>query len=635
MKNLLLFTLSFCFAQFSSAQDETWYTDVTINTQLSNKYGTKMYVADVNGDDYEDLFTIETKNNTEYFNDRQTLHLYLNVKNDTTGGRMFKDVSQESGIWSNVDPADTGRRTTVMALADVDNDGDIDMVTAHYFHRFSSFNDIGDRAEVLLNDGNGFFSIKLDNGLHELGAMNCQGLSFLDYDLDGNIDLFMGNWFVDYKALSNDEFMSDRLMKGNGDGTFTDVTDKVGINNPKETLYGSSCGDWNNDGLTDIFTAPYCRTDGALYKNNGDGTFTDVAKEVGYNARAMQGDNGQNLCMWGAYPYDYDNDEDLDFFFSLVHGGLSSNEGRSTIVTNSGKDNGYKLQWDRSLLNHNIAPRSSHMAEYEASWFDLDNDGLTDLIHGQGSYTDTKGKLHLFKQNQDHSFTPIGKELGFTKSEYRTPNRIRTFDYDIDGDMDILFSGGANNHLILLKNEIGNKNNHVTFKLSGLNGANKLAVGSKIKVYRNGQVLTREVNAGYGNASGQDGFLQIFGIGQENQIDSAVVHWPNREHSITTYYDIEANTLVKAGSHVPQKDRDALVVYPSPANHGTIYFHAPYYFGITKTYRIHNSVGNFVIGFTSNKTTDPELNVNFPSGIYFVNCKDELGNESIGKLIIH
>ena len=617
------------------AQDETWYTDVTANTQITEKYGTKMYAADVNGDDYEDLITIETKNNTEYFNDRQTLHLYLNVKNDTTGGRMFKDVSEESGIWSNVDPNDTGRRTTVIALADVDNDGDMDMVTAHYFHRFSSFNDIGDRAEVLLNDGNGFFTLKHNNGLHELGALNCQGLSFLDYDLDGNVDLFMGNWFVDYKALSNDEYMSDRLMRGNGDGTFTDVTEKVGINNPKETLYGSSCGDWNNDGWPDIFTAPYCRTNGALYMNNGDGTFTDKAQEAGYNARAMPGDNGQALCMWGAYPMDYDNDEDLDFFFSLVHGGLASNEGRSTIVVNSGKDNDYKLSWDRSLLNHNIAPRPTHMAEYEASWFDLDNDGLTDLLHGQGSYTATKGRLYLFKQNPDHSFTPIVKQMVLGKNDYRTPNRIRTFDYDLDGDMDMLFSGGDNNFLHLLKNDIGDKNNSISIKLGGKTGVNRLGVGAKIKVYANGMVMTKEVNAGYGNASGQDGFIQIFGLGSSTKVDSVVVLWPNKEHSRTAYYDLAANELHKLGAFVESPSKDALVIYPNPMVKGSTRIHAPNHFDYKKTFTIHNSMGDFIKEIEVNSPTDPSLEMYLAPGIYFVTCEDSLGNEAKGKLIVN
>lgn len=633
MKRTILLLLASSFISISNAQDETWFKDVTAETGISEKYGTKMYVADVNGDDYEDLFTIETKNNTEYFNDRQTLHLYLNVKNETTGGRMFKDVSATSGIWANVDPNDTGRRTTVIALADVDNDGDVDMVTSHYFHRFSSFNDIGDRSEVLLNDGNGFFTIVPNNGLHELGAMNCQGLSFLDYDKDGNVDLFIGNWFVNYTASSNDEYMKDKLMKGNGDGTFTDVTDQVGINNPAEPLYGSSCGDWNNDGWIDIFTAPYCRTRGALYMNNGDGTFTNKAVEAGYNAHFMQGDNGQNLCMWTAYPYDFDNDEDLDFFYSMVHGGLGTNEGRSTIVVNSGADGNYTLAWDRSLLNHNSPPRPSHMAEYEAAWLDVDNDGLTDLMHGQGSYTAVQGRVYLFHQQEDHTFEPIAVKTGLSIADYRTPNRVRTFDYDLDGDMDLLISGGPNNYLHMIQNDKGNENNSVSIKLSGLNGANKLAIGAKIKVYVNGEVLTREVNSGYGNAAGQDGFIQIFGLGKTEKIDSAVVFWPNKEQTTTTYKDIPTDRLFKAGSHATSPSNEALVVYPNPSN-GTFWIHAPLSFGKVKTYSIHNSVGNVILEFTTDKVTDPEVKKNLASGIYFVKCIDENGNEAQGKIMV-
>src|SRR5690606_4100460 len=120
-------------------------------------------------------------------------------------------------------------------------------------------------------------------------------------------------------------------------------------------------------------------------KNNGDGTFTDVAAAVGYNARYMAGDGGQTMCMWGNVPEDYDNDGDMDFFFNLVHGGAGANEGRSAVVVNGGAGNGYKLTPDRSLTERKWL-QSSHLGDYDASWLDVDNDGLMDLVLSQGHY---------------------------------------------------------------------------------------------------------------------------------------------------------------------------------------------------------------------------------------------------------
>lgn len=296
----------------------------------------KVYSVDVNNDGFIDLITIT---GVDYFNYRKPMKLFINEHNPSTNSRTFTDKTHRSKINSNVNETDTGRQTTCAAFADVDNDGDVDMVTAHYFHRIENYKDVGDRCQVFLNNGQGQFSIKPKNGLDDLGLTNTQGLSFLDYDLDGNIDLFIGNWFSDY---TNNKVQDDILMKGNGNGTFTDVTAFTNINKPaNEPLYVSSAGDWNNDGWDDIFTASYCRTSGSLWKNTMYGNFENVAKKVGYTSQLMKGDNGQELCHWAAMPCDFDNDGDFDFYFAMVHGGNDANVGRSTIVKNQGLDSNY------------------------------------------------------------------------------------------------------------------------------------------------------------------------------------------------------------------------------------------------------------------------------------------------------
>jgi hypothetical protein len=291
MRKTLLSCVLLFSHQFIFAQDPSWFKDITQQSGLAGQKMQKAYVVDVNNDGFQDLITIT---GIDYFNNRKPLKLFLNVADETTGGRTFKDQTEWSRLNSNVQKSDTGRQTTCAAFADVDNDGDVDMVTAHYFHRIENYKDVGDRCQVLLNNGKGQFSVKPKNGLDLLGLTNTQGLSFLDYDLDGNIDLFIGNWFSDY---TNNKVQDDMLMKGRGDGTFINVTEFTNLNKPaNEPLYGSSAGDWNNDGWTDIFSASYCRTGGSLWKNTQNSNFENVAKQVGYTSQLLKGDNSQELC---------------------------------------------------------------------------------------------------------------------------------------------------------------------------------------------------------------------------------------------------------------------------------------------------------------------------------------------------
>src|SRR5690606_31533246 len=192
------------------------------------------------------------------------------------------DVTSASLV--NIVPPDTGNNANCYTLADFNNDGHIDLATGNYYHRIEGYANPLDRAQVYLGDGTGNFEWKANNGLAELGLINVRGLSALDYDRDGNVDLFIPTWFKDYTRNIWDH---GRLLKGNGDGTFTDVTSTSGISGYPEPMYGSAATDFDNDCYPDIFTAPYCRTGGKLFRNQGDGTFTDIGKSKGYDLYRM------------------------------------------------------------------------------------------------------------------------------------------------------------------------------------------------------------------------------------------------------------------------------------------------------------------------------------------------------------
>ena len=212
MKNILvLFTLALLISSQPNAQDSTWFEDVTSQVGLSGVRGNCIYVADVNNDDYPDLITITGKS---YTTNRKAMRLYLNLQHpDSTNpsARIFVDFTDSSGINANPDTSDTGRTVMVAVLADIDNDGDVDLITQTYYHRIDVTPDFGDRGEVLLNDGEGHFTIVPDNGIHDLGWLNTVALTCLDYDLDGNIDLYIATFFDDY---TNDIFMKDYLEIG-------------------------------------------------------------------------------------------------------------------------------------------------------------------------------------------------------------------------------------------------------------------------------------------------------------------------------------------------------------------------------------------------------------------------------------
>lgn len=557
------------------AQSSSWTRLVTSEVGLDSARAFGQFVADINNDHYPDLVTVEGAWHTGAVNN---LRVYLNIQDTASTDhkdRLFVDITAQSGVNAKPDGGDS-RGTLAVALADVNNDGNIDLVKGSYYHRLATYIDSGDRCEVFLGDGMGNFNLVADNGLHELGLVNTMGFSFLDYNKDGNIDLFIPQFFKDYDA---NEWTTGILMQGKGDGTFTNVSAAAGINQ-KEPMYGSGIVDWNNDGWPDIATAPYCRTGGQLWKNNGDGTFTNVAKATGYNAQYMKGDNGQPLCMWSSVPSDFDNDGDMDFFFSLVHGGLDANEGHSTIVLNQGKEQGYKLSWDRSRTPRK-SPRSTHLGDYDASWFDLDNDGLEDLVMVQGHYMPGTDRIYIFHQKADHSFEDITGQLGLINETTKDLHLVEVFDYDLDGDDDIVFCrNGQPRTLNVIRNEIGGDNNWLGIHLNVPEGVNQNGIGTRIYLWSGGVQKMREVYAGRGNGSGQQPFSLLFGIGKSETIDSVKVLWPDAAGSYSVVYGPEINRYMEIGPETHGTDggyptgiiakqvaakTTTLKVYPNPA----------------------------------------------------------------------
>lgn len=584
MKNLkvilsttFLFSLLFPFALFG--QDySSWLEDVTETAFETKATGSRVLLIDVNGDDYPDLLWGTGNLNKNRYS------LFLNVPGET-GSRKFVDFTEESGINANRDPEKEGRIVDVAGMADLDNDGDPDLVTSIYYHRLQMYlgdNDPGDRSEVLLNDGTGRFTLVENNGLHDMnvvdslssGLINATGLAFIDYDLDGFLDVYFSTWFTDYKAnLEINNFgykMQDVLFKGNGDGTFTRVLNS-GIERIEQPMYGVNATDWNNDGWQDIITSPYCRSRGSLFANQKNGTFVDAAIPANYDAQEMQGDHGQNLCQWEAQPGDFDNDGDVDLLVVNVHGGYDANEGRTHILINQGEENDFRFVWDNDRIVRD-APSYSHLGDQGAQWFDLDGDGLLDLAIGQMGYEDANfdGQLRLYicRQNSEGIFQDISKALGIYEMQ-KDAHSMEPADYDLDGDQDLFFSRLVRDTslvdtiidgepqtievydnqmtIFLLENKIGNSGTWSSVKLDQPAEANQSGIGSRITFHYGDVAIMREIQNCYGHFAGMQPTIRNAGLGDANRIDSIVVRYPNSDLQTTTVYNPPTNVILKIG----------------------------------------------------------------------------------------
>lgn len=340
-------------------------------------------------------------------------------------------------------------------------------------------------------------------------AANGKSASWGDFDGDGFLDLFVTNWSCTPKCGRPVEGDQDRLYRNNGDGTFTDFTRML---SGKTAGAGFIAGfvDYDNDNDLDIYLVndEFVHAVGnALWRNDGPGCggwcFTDVSAEAGADQKVM----GMGLAVG-----DYDNDLDFDFFFSNV--------GPSTLLQNQG---------DGTF--HNVAPAAGVDTPKAIGWgtvfFDYDNDGRLDLYLAQMTRTDGGvGFNPLFHNNGDGTFTDLGDSSGAAN-----PGKsigVSTADFDRDGYMDLIV-GNFDEGYRLYRNTLGDAgegNNWFALKLAGDGPVNRDAVGAKVFITgSDGLVQVRQVTNSTG-LGGNSALELHFGLGAA-ELDSVRIRWPD------------------------------------------------------------------------------------------------------------
>jgi enediyne biosynthesis protein E4 len=518
------------------------YTDVTNQAGIRFKHNSgafgKKYLPetlgngcaflDYDNDGWQDVVLVNSSDWPEHKTAKSLLALYHNNQDGT-----FTDVTRQSGLA--IEMYGIG-----VAVADYDNDGNQDLYITC----------VGPN-HLFRNLGNGKFSdVTARAGVGDPGFST--SAAWFDYDNDGKLDLFVANyvdWTVETDQLcsldgKNKSYCTPQSYKGQssvlyhnkGNGTFANVTEAAKLNDPTSKSLGVVMLDYNDDGRMDLFVANDTEPN-KLYKNNGNGTFSDEAVAAG----VAFSESGTARAGMGADAGDFEGTGRQ----GIVVGNFT-NESMALY-----RNDGTGLFTDEAP-NSGIGKMSAQSLTFAVFFFDYDLDGLLDVFAANGHVSDDISVVqpnvkyaqppHLFRNKGKRKFEETTSKLGRALQRAIVGRGAAYADFDNDGDLDLLITSN-NGPARLLRNENGNQNDLLRIKTVG-SRSNRDGIGAKVTLKSaKGLKLFNIVKTGSSYCS-QSELPLTFGLGppEEGRSLTVEVVWPSGQKDIIP--DVKPNQSI-------------------------------------------------------------------------------------------
>lgn len=446
------------------------------------------------------------------------------------GDWKFTDVTEQAGV------GDAGFGLGV-AVADYDNDGDLDLYVNNYGPN-----------RLYCNLGNGTFSdvttqARVSNG-NKVGAGAC----FLDVDRDGDLDLYVSSYvqftysnhrqptvdgFPQYASPRSFDAWPDALFRNNGNGTFTDIGEESGIAAVAGTGMGMVCFDYDDDDDTDVFV---CNDVSAnfLFQNDGHGKFEEVGLTAGLSYNVYGKENGSMGVDCG----DYNRDGRLDLI-------MTSYQGEFPVLYQNLGDGLFEDVTATTGAGRGAFP----FVTWGTGFVDFDNDGNQDIFYACGHLQDNIDQMddrtayharNLVLRNEGNGrFVNVNDQGGDGLDVMRSSRGAAFADLDNDGDIDAVIANSRQQPTIL-RNETNGGNHWLQLRLHG-SKSNRDGVGARVRVVTGSLTQTKEVHSGRGYQS-HFGLRLHFGLGRQETVDRVEVRWPQGGSSVLE--NVEADRLV-------------------------------------------------------------------------------------------
>ena len=525
-------------ARESGLNAKTIYGGEHKNKYLLETTGCGVAFYDYDNDDWLDIFLVNGWRLEGFPKGQEPIsHLFKNNRDGT-----FTDVTAKSGIFH----SGWGQGVCV---GDYDNDGFDDL----YITSFG-------KNVLYHNNGNGTFTDVTEKaGVATNGKRWNTGCAFVDYDRDGHLDLFVANYIdmdlktapipesgpCEYKgilvACGPPGLLGGKniLFHNNGDGTFSDVSERAGIFQANGTYgLGVLTADFNNDGWPDIYVANDS-TASALYENRKNGTFSDVAMEAGCALSA----DGKPQAGMGVSAGDYDLDGNLDIVKTNFAGDTPS------LYHNIGGGNFEDATFTAGLGKH------TQYLGWGVGFFDMDNDGWPDILICNGHVYPEVEQLRteagyaqqkiLYRNLRDGHFEDVSSQGG-PGIMVPAPSRGAAFgDFDNDGDIDVVVNT-VNDFPQLLRCDSRLGHNWLKIKTIGTK-SNRSGIGARVRCVTHPPDESKlhqqidEVRSG-GSYISQNDLRVHFGIGKAEKIELLEIRWPSG--AVDTLKDVKPNQMI-------------------------------------------------------------------------------------------